>query len=97
MLQGYTVPLSLRGIVNLTTKPPGTMPGWWSARSSGLSERRPGPARRLAAKDLCPVTGRPGSATTAPGSCSPGPRVAITPAPATRQRPMSVNKASSRS
>ena len=53
MLQGYTVPLSRGGSRTWRRSRPGTMPGWWSARSSGPTPppRRPpcpmgGPAGR---------------------------------------------------
>jgi integrase len=59
-----------------------------------LSERRPGPACRPAAKDLCPSPGGPGSAMTAPGSCSPGTRDGSCTSSATPRPPISASKAS---
>jgi integrase len=56
------------------------------------SERRP--ARRPAAKDLCPATGRAGSAMTAPGSCSPGTPGGSCTSCATPRPPISASKAS---
>jgi hypothetical protein len=58
------------------------------------SERRPGPARRPAAKDLCRPPDGPGSAMTAPGSCSPGTPGGTCTSSATPQPPTSVSKAS---
>ena len=60
-----------------------------------LSERRPGPACRPAAKDLCPVTGRARLGyDRARVSCSPGTRGGSCTSSATLQRPTSASKAS---
>jgi integrase len=53
-----------------------------TSRTSGrcsCPERKPVPARRPGPRDICPHTGRPGSATTGAASCS-----AATPSPTRR-------------
>jgi integrase len=59
-----------------------------------VSERRPDPASRPAAGDLCPATGRARLGYDRAGSCSPGtPGGACTSSP-TLQQPTSASKAS---
>ena len=59
-----------------------------------LSERRPGPACRPAAGTCVLSPDGPGSAMTAPGSCSPGTQGGSCTSCATLQRPISASKGS---
>ena len=59
-----------------------------------LSERRPGTARRPRPGTCALSPDGPGSAMTAPGSCSPGTRGGSCTSSATLQRPTSASKAS---